>query len=116
MRLDPNAVDRVRSVVMDLGFETMAPDAQVVMWMQSKLAPYQKARPVSLGAPGQGSPVSGNPLLPANRLTTQASEKGYSTLETSKSQAVCGLTDAQWDTELPGLYPRMLEEGRTLLD
>ena len=35
-------------------------------------------------------------------------------METSKIQAVCGLTDAQWDTELPGLYPRMLEEGRTM--
>jgi hypothetical protein len=34
-------------------------------------------------------------------------------LETSKIQAACGLTDAQWETDLPELYIRMLEEGRT---
>jgi hypothetical protein len=34
-------------------------------------------------------------------------------LETSKIQAACGLTDAQWETDLPELYTRMLEEGRT---
>jgi hypothetical protein len=35
-------------------------------------------------------------------------------LETSKIQAACSLTDAQWETDLPELYTRMLEEGRTL--
>jgi hypothetical protein len=39
-------------------------------------------------------------------------EKEYSILETSKIQAACGLTDLQWDTDLPELYTRMLEEGR----
>jgi hypothetical protein len=34
-------------------------------------------------------------------------------LETSKIQAACGLTDAQWETDLLELYTRMLEEGRT---
>jgi hypothetical protein len=34
-------------------------------------------------------------------------------LETSKIQAACGLTDAQWETDLPELYTRMLKEGRT---
>jgi hypothetical protein len=46
-------------------------------------------------------------------LASQTGEKEYSILETSKIQAACGLTDAQWCTDLPELNPRMLEEGRT---
>jgi hypothetical protein len=46
-------------------------------------------------------------------LEPSAPEREYSLLETSKIQAACGLTDAQWETDLPELYTRMLEEGRT---
>ncbi len=44
--------------------------------------------------------------------TAPEREREYSLLETSKIQAACGLTDAQWETDLPELYTRMLEEGR----
>jgi hypothetical protein len=74
------------------------------------------------GAVHQGSPCplvadrrpwGGPPVLPAGLPSVRSSEKEYSLLETSKIQAACGLTDAQWATDLPELYPRMLEEGRT---
>jgi hypothetical protein len=46
-------------------------------------------------------------------LSARTKEKEYTQLETSKIQAACGLTDAQWSTDLPELYIRMLDEGRT---
>jgi hypothetical protein len=36
----------------------------------------------------------------------------YSALESEAIMAACGICDAQWDTDLPELYERMLEEGR----
>jgi hypothetical protein len=41
-------------------------------------------------------------------------EREYSQLETSKIQAVCNLANTQWNTNLPELYPWMLEEGCTM--
>jgi hypothetical protein len=81
--------------------------------MQAKLAPYQKASPIPIQAALGAGAAGGIPLLPVDGLATHAAEKEYSTLETSKIQAACGLMDAQWETDLPDLYPRMLEEGRT---
>jgi hypothetical protein len=112
MQLGPNAVDRNRSVVHQ-GFEATAPDSWVVTWMQAKLAPYKKASPMSIQTALGAGVAGGVHLLPAGGLATHVAKKEYSALETSKIQAACGLTDAQWDTDLPELYPRMLEEGRT---
>jgi hypothetical protein len=78
------------------------------MWMQGKLAPYTQTAITPAVVPQVGAPV-----LPGGTLPTPASEKEFSLLETSKIQGACGLTDAQWDTDLPGFYTRMLEEGRT---
>jgi hypothetical protein len=89
-------------------FEATAPDARVVMWMQGKLAPYTLTAVTPAVVPQVGAPV-----LPGGTLPTPASEKEFSLLETSKIQGACGLTDAQWDTDLPEFYTRMLEEGRT---
>ncbi len=53
-------------------------------------------------------------MLPVGALTSWAGEREYSTLETSKIQAACCLTDEQeWATDLPELYGRMLDEGQT---
>jgi hypothetical protein len=110
VRLGPNAVDRKRSL-LDQGFEPTAPDARVIKWMQKKVAPYRV-----LIAPGPSPAPSavnaGVPVL-SGGLPVPAGEKEYSLLETSRIQAACGLTDAQWLTDLPELYTRMLEEGRT---
>jgi hypothetical protein len=106
VRMGPHAADRVRSV-LDQGFETTAPDARVVTWMQGKLAPYLKAGPVASAPAG---PPGIPPPLP---VTTQSGEREFTQLETMKIQAACGLNDAQWDTDLPEVYTRMLEEGRT---
>jgi hypothetical protein len=108
VRLGPNAADRVRSL-LDQGFEPTAPDARVVTWMQSKLAPYLKPDPQAASPAVIGVPQA----LPTGTISNQSGEKEYTQLETMKIQAACGLTDAQWDTDLPEVYTRMLEEGRT---
>jgi hypothetical protein len=36
----------------------------------------------------------------------------YLEMEAEMIMASCGLTDAEWNTGLPALYERMLEEGR----
>jgi hypothetical protein len=94
---------------LDQGFETTAPDARVVTWMQAKLAPYLKPDPQAVSPAVMGVPQ----VLPAGTISNQSGEKEYTQLETMKIQAACGLTDAQWDTDLPEVYTRMLEEGRT---
>jgi hypothetical protein len=53
------------------------------------------------------------PPLPSGTISSQLGEREFSHLETMKIQAACGLTDARWDTDLPEVYTRMLEEGRT---
>jgi hypothetical protein len=108
--LGPNAADRTRSL-LDQGYEPATPDARVIKWMKAKVAPYQKVG--ILPAPPPPTGAMGGAVLPGNLATTTSREKEYTTLETSKIQAACGLTDAQWLTDLPELYPRMLEEGRT---
>lgn len=106
--LGPNAADRVRSL-LDQGFEPTVPDARVITWMQAKLAPYLK-----VGTPVPAPGVPGVPApIPGGAITSSSGEREYSQLETMKIQAACGLTDAQWDTDLPEVYTRMLEEGRT---
>jgi hypothetical protein len=81
--------------------------------MQSKLAPYQKASLMSLGMSGTGI-IAGNPLLLPSSLAAHVAEKEYLALETFKIKAACGLTDAQWELDLPELYPWMLKEGRKM--
>jgi hypothetical protein len=96
--------------VLDQLFEPTSPDAQVITWMQGKLAPYLKAGAVAptLGPPGVPPPLPGGTIA-----STPSGEREFTQLETMKIQAACGLTDAQWDTGLPELYTRKLEEGRT---
>jgi hypothetical protein len=109
VRMGPIMEDRVRSL-LDQGFEQTSPDARVITWMQGKLSPYLKAGITAVptgGLPGVPPP------LPTGTITTQSGEREFSQLETMKIQAACGLTDAQWDTDLPEVYTRMLEEGRT---
>jgi hypothetical protein len=108
VRMGVNAAMRTRSV-LNQDFVSTSPDACVITWMQSKIAPYLKlgAATVSLGLPGVPPP------LPAGTITMQSGEREFTQLETMKIQAACGLTGAQWDTGLPKLYTRMLEEGRT---
>ncbi len=56
---------------------------------------------------------AGGPVLPDGLVTAVLQEKEYTALETSKIQAACSLTGEEWLTDLPKLYPCMLEEGRT---
>jgi hypothetical protein len=51
--------------------------------------------------------------LPGGTITTTSGDKEYFQLETSQIQAACGLTDAQWDTNLPDIFTQMLDEGQT---
>ena len=80
--------------------------------MKAKLAPYQQAGLV-LPAPIPTGGSTVGQVLPGGVAAAVSKEKEYTALETSKIQAACRLTDAQWLAELPDVYPRMLEEGRT---
>jgi hypothetical protein len=111
VRLGTTAELQVRSLV-DQSFQGTTPDARVIKWVQARVGPYLKIR--IQPALGPGPPVAGRlPPLGTGAPPAQLSEKEYSALETSKIQAACGLTDAQWATDLPEIYSRMLEEGRT---
>jgi hypothetical protein len=79
--------------------------------MQQKLAPY--LRPHVTAPIANGMTHATGPVLAVNAVQNKVGEKDYSLLETAKIQAACSITDLQWDTELPELYTRMLEEGRT---
>jgi hypothetical protein len=80
--------------------------------MKRRLTPYLQPHlgpsPGVAVTPGLLDP---NPVLPAGLLV--AADKRFTQLETSKIQAACGLSDAQWQTDLLELYPWMLQEGRT---
>jgi hypothetical protein len=80
--------------------------------MQRKLAAYKLPTAPSAISAINAATTMGAPVLPGG-LPALAGEKEYSQLETDRIQAACGLTDAQWDTDLPQLYTRMLQEGRT---
>jgi hypothetical protein len=108
VRLGPNVDDR-RLSLLNQSFEPTAPDARVIRWMQGKVARYQKPFMTNTLPTGAGV----HAILPLGAPVPRTGEREYSQLETSKIQAACGLTDAQWNTDLPDLYPRMLEEGRT---
>jgi hypothetical protein len=110
VRLGAGQVQRVRSLVSQV-FEATTPDARVVACMQQKLGPYLRPSAVVPNVPGVVPAAA--PVLATGTLASKLREKEYSILETSKIQAACGLTDLQWDTDLPELYTRMLEEGRT---
>jgi hypothetical protein len=110
VRLGTNAATR-RLSLLNHNLEPTAPDARVVKWMQTKVAHYLKyAAPTA--PPAEGAEGPGRvPILPIG--TNRTGEREYSLLATSKIQAACGITDAQWETDLLELYTRMLEEGRT---
>jgi hypothetical protein len=94
--------ERTRSLV-NQNYGATTPDARVVRCMQHKIAPFRLPAPPTptTTIPGGGRTA---PVLNVT-LASQTGEKEYSILETSKIQAVRGLTDAQWDTNLPKLYP-----------
>jgi hypothetical protein len=101
---------RTRSLMSQV-FEATSPDARVVTCMQRRLAPYLSP-PVVVPMVASVAPGVA-PALMAGALAGRPGEREFTTLESSKIQAACGLTDLQWDTDLPELYTRMLEEGRT---
>jgi hypothetical protein len=86
--------------VLNQGFEPTAPDARVITRMQGKLAPYLKA-----GALPRLWVLPGYPRRCQQELWPLHRENANS--------PNCGLTNAQWDTNLPELYTWMLDEGRT---
>jgi hypothetical protein len=101
---------RTRSLVSQV-FEATSPDARVVTCMQRKLAPYLSPPIV---VPVVAAVVPGvAPALAAGTLAGKPGEREFTILESSKIQATGGLTDLQWHTDLPELYTRILEEGRT---
>jgi hypothetical protein len=113
-RLSGLAAERTRSI-LEQELEATVPPPRVTTWMATRLRQFRRApNPVfpqgvaegvaGTGAEGVAGRVAGLPHDTAG--------KTYSPLEVEKLQAVCGLTDDQWDTNLPPLFSRMLEEGR----
>jgi len=84
---------------------------KVVSWVKTRLAPYRlpTLNGVAPGTlPNELTDKTGG--VPLNNRP--AGEREYTPLEQERIQAACGLVDTQWETDLPELYPRMLEEGR----
>jgi hypothetical protein len=79
---------------------------------ENKIGSIPKGRTTPNGHDANSN-AHGRAVLPQGMGATTSCEKEYTTLETSKIQAACSLTDTQWLTDLPELYSRMLEEGRT---
>lgn len=110
-RLGAGAADRNRSV-LDLEVNATVPSPRVVKFMKTRLdkfrLPIVPAAPIlaPAGAGGLPPPAAGAAVLGV------AHNNEFSPLETEKIQAACGITDAQWATDCPEFYGRMLEEGR----
>jgi hypothetical protein len=102
-----SAVDS-RLCLVNQKFHLTAPDVTVLRWMRAKINIYQKEEVPR----GVTFPVGLPPTLPRCSIDARG-EKTFSPLETSKILACCGITSGQWETHVPEIYPKMLEEGRT---
>ncbi len=108
VRLGAAGAERFQSR-LDMSFEPIAPDPRVIRWATARLAPFVKTDPLQ-ATTGAGAGPTSAPNVPGVNI---ANERDYTPLEIAKIQAACSLTPGMWDTNLPELYSRMLEEGRT---
>jgi hypothetical protein len=83
------------------------PDPRVIQWLSRKLSRFKL--PLLPGPTPVGAMAPVQAAAPARTGATNE----YSSLEADTVMAACGLTEAQWNTDLPSLYELMLEEGRT---
>jgi hypothetical protein len=99
---------------MDVSWAALAPDARVVRWAAGRLTPYKKAVVVPVGLPGTGlgmTPVA----MAASTAVAASAVKEYTPLEVQIIQAACTLPSDIYEAELPEVFTRVLEEGRTFL-
>jgi hypothetical protein len=105
------AADR-RISCLDTSWAALAPDARVVRWAAHRLAPYRK--PQAAAAPATAMPTGlASVAMAASAAVAASTKKEYTPLEIQKIQAGCSLTPDIYDAELPEIFTRMLEEGRT---
>jgi hypothetical protein len=97
---------------LDTNWAALAPDARVVRWAANRLAPYKKLQPpATTGVPLPTGLAS--VAMAASAAVAASTTKDYTPLEIQKIQAGCSLTPDIYDAELPEIFSRMLEEGRT---
>jgi hypothetical protein len=97
---------------LNTDWAALAPDAKVIRWAANRLAPFRKASPTLPTVPTTlpGISITG---MAAGAATAALATKVYTPLEIQKIQAACSLAPAIYDSELPEIFVRMLEEGRT---
>jgi hypothetical protein len=105
------AADR-RFSSLDVQWAALAPDARVVRWASSRLAPYKKPS-AALPTVPPGVPMLSPIAMAAGATVAAMAAKEYSPLEVQRIQAACSLAPAIYEAELPEVFTRMLEEGRT---
>lgn len=97
---------------LDTNWAALAPDARVVRWAARRLAPYKK--PLPPAATGLPMPAGlASVAMAAGAAAVAPTTKDYTPLEIQKIQAGCSLTPDVYEAELPEIFSRMLEEGRT---
>lgn len=97
---------------LDTSWAALAPDARVVRWAAGRLVPYKKALPNVTGHPGTGL-VTAPVAMAATAAIAASAAKEYTPLEVQILQAACTLASDVYEAELPEVFTRMLEEGRT---
>jgi hypothetical protein len=107
-RLGPQAGNRSLSV-LNQDFEPIAPGPRVITWMKKRLDHFRLPYvPLLQG----GGPVPGVPQVPMPPPVAAATNAEYTPLEVDTILAACGLSDAEWETNLPPMYPMILEHHR----
>ena len=97
---------------LNTAWAALAPDARVIRWAAGRLMPYKKALVMPAGGAGLGlgmTPVA----MAASAAIAASSAKEYTPLEIQIIQAACTLAPDLYAAELPEVFPRILEEGRT---
>jgi hypothetical protein len=108
--------------IMDQDLEATAPSRQITEWMSTKVRQFRQPQNLVIpqGVPGGMGGGAGDPGRVAGFGAAAIGATGFggagttefSDLDQETLQAACGLTDDQYDTDLPPLYPRMLREGK----
>lgn len=95
--------------VLDLALDSVTPPPRVIAWMNRKTNQFR----LPVVVPGRLAAGDNNEARALGVPAARLGEREFTALEQEKIMSACTITEDEWDTLLPELYPRMLTEGRT---